>query len=172
MRRVLHRLLAGCLALLLTACGPTGGSVPTDAWAASPYTDEQLNQSDTLSMRTGADSYPVGSESVLVLLANSGEEEAGYGVEYTLEKQTEDGWKVVPFRDDASWIEIGVILPAGGENEEKLDLTLLDLPSGAECAAGSYRVIKQVGGAVLAAPFRLVEQAEEQPGPVEQNPVT
>ncbi len=159
-KRILSMALAGCLALMLAACGSSGGSVSDGEWAASPYTEDQLNQSDTLSMYAGAECYPIIAESVTVHIVNSGDEEEGYGVDFSVEKQTDDGWRVVPFREEASWIEIGVVLPAGGENEETIDLALLDLPIGSESIIGSYRVVKRVGGAVLTALFQMIDGVE------------
>ncbi|AZP04349.1 immunoglobulin-like domain-containing protein [Jeotgalibaca ciconiae] len=129
----------------LSACG--GQS----SMEKSPYSEGDLNQLDRVSMSTTESVYPVGTSEIKVTISNETEEEYAYGVEFTVEKQEEEEWFVVPFEDGVAWIAIAHILAPNSENTETLSFDLLEK----ELEEGSYRVIKTIAGEPVLAMFTI-----------------
>lgn len=137
-------LMAG---MILTACdGTTEGE-------ESPYSADEINQLEGVTMETTEASYPVGTEMVDLVIKNDSDEEVYYGVAFSVEKQDGNRWVIVPFEDDVSWIEIALMLAPKGQNEETVSFDLLEN----ELTEGTYRIIKEIAGNPVSAEFEIVE---------------
>lgn len=137
-------LMAG---MMLTACGGT-----TEG-EESPYSADEINQLEGVTMETTEASYPVGTEMVDLVIKNDSDEEVYYGVAFSVEKQDGNRWVIVPFEDDVSWIEIALMLAPKGQNEETVSFDLLEN----ELTEGTYRIIKEIAGNPVSAEFEIVE---------------
>lgn len=113
--------------------------------------DSQINQLAEVSMSTEQAAYPVGTDQLTVLLKNKSEEDYYYGKAFSLEKEEDDQWFVVPFEEGAAFIEIAILLGSGEETTETIDLSLFK----GELATGKYRVLKEIAGETVAAEFLI-----------------
>ncbi|MEG0748489.1 MAG: hypothetical protein RR408_00400 [Carnobacterium sp.] len=131
------------LALFLMSCSKPLEKTPLD--------DKQINQLAGVSMSAEQEAYPVGTDQITVLLKNKSVEDYYYGKAFSLEKEVDDQWFVVPFEEDIAFIEIAILLGSGEETTESIDLSLFK----GKLAAGKYRVLKEVAGETLTAEFLI-----------------
>lgn len=145
------RAFAGLIlaALWLGGCGQSGGS----SLEKAPEQTIPAEQ-DGMKMKTEAAQYEPSVEEIGLVIQNSSSEEVFYGKHFTLEKNEEDAWRVVPFPEGAAFIEIALILPPGEESKEKVSMSLFNQP----LQEGTYRIVKQIGDVTLAAPFEVKKQ--------------
>lgn len=148
MRNKKKGLLLFGMCLLIGTLAACGGQSSIEK---SSYSEEDLNQLDGVSMSTTESNYPVGTSEIEVTISNETEEEYAYGVEFTIEKQEEGEWVVVPFEDGVAWIAIAHILAPKSENAETLSFDLLEK----ELEEGTYRIIKIIEGEPLSAMFTI-----------------
>jgi len=120
MKRAWSVLLAGVLALSLTACGgapaaagaeTAAGASETGAARASADTSEAVN--DSLTIETEWPEYTPGVETVWFTLTNNGTEPLFTGVDYQLEYKDGSLWRTAPARPDSYWIAIGLEVSPG-----------------------------------------------------------
>lgn len=103
------------------------------------------------SMETEEETYPQETEQITVFISNNTDEDAYYGVEFRVDRRVDGEWEEVPFEEDMSFIQIAIDLPAGDQTEEVIDLTLFE----DYLEPGDYRVVKQVNGQEVYAPFSI-----------------
>jgi hypothetical protein len=113
--------------------------------SSSPY--GTLSKTDTLYMEVKKDT--VTQTSLTYHIYNLTNEELYYGVDYEIEVYRNNEWR--HFDVEAAWIEIAVILPAHGKNEETIEWTNIygKLPK------GQYRLIKTVNNILIWDTFEI-----------------
>lgn len=85
-------------------------------------------------LTTDQSTYDSSHKELTLTLENYGPTTLFFGVYYSLEKLVDGEWRVVP--QDLAFIDIGIMLPAGEEYEEKIDISSL--------TPGEYRVVKSI----------------------------
>lgn len=101
----------------------------------------------------GNTSYPVETDSISLNIKNNGTEEIAYGVDYSIEKLTDETWEVVPASKNLMFIDIAHILEANSEQEFKVDLGLLN----PRLDVGHYRIVKNISGVEFFIEFDLTK---------------
>lgn len=115
--------------------------------------------------------YDPSLTSYTYLLHNNTSETVEFGEPYTIERKEGNQWTELTRRDDVGWNTIGYVLEPG----QTLALTCGFWLYEETPAAGEYRLVKEVGGALLTAEFSLGQSAytAETPygfGPLEDLP--
>lgn len=119
--------------------GTSGTSIFTSkksagAWAASP-TDENYTPEEALKYVTITD-HTLQDGRLILTLCNTGAKNFMFGKQYTIEMETEKGWRPLPFRDDVAWESIGILLTPGSQEKFTYDLGELANP----LQPGQYRI--------------------------------
>ncbi|GAA0371518.1 hypothetical protein GCM10008932_23550 [Alkalibacterium iburiense] len=147
-----------CVALLfITACGTNEEEpedVPEDRVDQSEDSDEDSLEPSVVnnfSMETEESTYPSETDQLSVFITNNTDEDAYYGVEFRVDRRVDGEWEEVPFEEEMSFIQIAIDLPAGEQTEETIDLTLFE----DYLEPGDYRIVKQVNGQEVYAPFSI-----------------
>ncbi|WP_330408648.1 immunoglobulin-like domain-containing protein [Romboutsia weinsteinii] len=113
--------------------------------------NKQLNTSKDVTMYISEKSYLLGDKKITINIKNNTSEELYYGEAYEIEYLKNNIWYEVPFTDDASFTDIGIILGPNKTNTHEISLDNINI----NLKKGKYRIIKQVGDAMLAAEFKL-----------------
>ena len=143
------------IAGLLCACTP---SAPSGTAGASPAHTDSTPVSSHAARPTDPGSHPfvdgdsysaaeaaafveisscsLDGSTLTLTLRNKGSKAFSFGKQYTIEKQTEKGWEALPFRKDAMWEAIGILLAPGGEGAYTYDLSELSKTP----KPGEYRI--------------------------------
>lgn len=102
-------------------------------------------------MYTSEKSYLLGDKKITINIKNNTSEELYYGEAYEIEYLKNNTWYEVPFTNEASFTDIGIILGPNKTNTHEISLDNINI----NLKKGKYRIIKQVGDAVLATEFKL-----------------
>ena len=151
MKKLLIALCMMMSAVLLAACGANGLDVSD--LEKSPY--NAVDQSKEVTMELEDATVAVGTDTLNLHFANSGDTEYTFGMEPHLEVEVSGVWYVVPTVEDAAWIEIAYVLPAGEGTDLEFALNTFygSLP------AGHYRIVKplytQAGNTFAIAEFTI-----------------
>lgn len=99
-------------------------------------------------MKTEKNTYEIGTQEILINIANNSQQEFFYGAQYEIEKFKENKWVKVPFKEEPMFIEIAYRLEPGKINSEIISLNNLE-----KLMVGKYRIVKSSGE--LAAEFEI-----------------
>lgn len=80
-------------------------------------------------------------DAVTMVLQNNTNKQYYYGIDFTLEKESINGWVKIPFKEDIFFIQIAIIL---GEYETKEEIINLSYFNNLD--EGKYRVGKHLSG--------------------------
>ena len=120
----------------------------------SPY--GEIAPSSSMTLQAEYESFPLGTDTIYVILKNLSSGEISTGEGCSLEQKTEDGWYTVPTADPLSWITVAYSIPAQGSRAFSCDLLMMGCDTEQE---GTYRIVKNVEGETLAAEFTLSADA-------------
>ena len=143
--------------LCVCSCGLWGCSPPVpeeNRWEESPYTEESFLSEDGIVMEMAYQGYGTEDRVISYTLANRGMEPISFDDTVGLEYFLEDTWRVVPLRSEASGGEERV-LDSMQMCRVDVDLSLFACRVFPE---GRYRVVRQVGDALLMAEYSLQTQ--------------
>lgn len=111
---------------------------PTAAPTVRPTKAPTLKPGE-LTMKMAQAAYIPESAELKATIKNGSPYTYTFGEPSYLQKQTDAGWKTIPFSQDVAWIEIAYILQPGESKDVSLSLSLFDKLSG-----GTYRLAKEV----------------------------
>ena len=142
-------LLAGCGAVTLPSDEPVAPARPEQA--ETPYQPPGAG----LSMELEREIYDPSLTQYTYFIRNATEETVEFGEEYAIQRREEGVWKDLTLRKNAGFTAIGYALKPGAAQALTCGLGLYEeVPQ-----AGSYRLVKTVGGQTLYAEFELGESA-------------
>lgn len=133
-------------------------TVDTDVTEQEPEADidvsdntvESSDSEEGIEFKAEFESYPVGTESIKVIVTNNGESPLTYGAQFMIQMLVDGEWEYVPFNSDFTYVFEDVEYElAGGESQEhtvSLHCEYYDY------TAGTYRVVDGDMGAE----FKLV----------------
>ena len=136
--------------LMLTACGAQKAPAPAEEPAppAEPVQEETAPEVELFL------EHPVYDPSLTrytYFIRNDGAETVEFGADYALQRREGDAWKDLTFRENAAFTAIGYVLEPGGTMALTCGFDLFEEPP----EAGTYRLVKPVGGQTLYAEFEL-----------------
>ena len=131
----------------------TIGAILVLIYSFKPNTDSKLNKKSEkgtltnffenqyakISMNTERLSYPLGVDQIDLEIINSGNLEIGFGEYYIIEKNIDNTWYEVPFKDNTAFNDILHVLESQKSDKGKIDLHLLKY----SFTKGRYRIIKE-----------------------------
>lgn len=142
-------LLAGCGAVTLPSDEPVAPARPEQA--ETPYQSPGAG----LSMELERETYDPSLTQYTYFIRNATEETVEFGEEYAIQRREDGVWKDLTLRKNAGLTAIGYALKPGAAQALTCSLGLYEeIPQ-----AGSYRLVKTVGGQTLYAEFELGESA-------------
>ncbi len=130
---------------LLSACGIKG--IDVSKLLKSEY--NAADQSKEIVMALNDTTIAADTETLKVHFTSSSAREYTFGMEPRLEVESEGTWYIVTVKEDAVWIEIAVVLPAG----ETADIEFPLQTFYGKLSAGHYRIVKPLyseGGSTFA----------------------
>ncbi len=103
-------------------------------------------------------------------VGNADYAEYGFGCEYTLEKRdsTTGEWEVVPFSENAGFIELGYLIGTDSPNQSTTVYLNNDFYA-TPLTAGTYRIVKPVENFTYTLLFRINEKYNYEPEPAEND---
>ena len=136
--------------LMLTACSAQKAPAPAEEPAppAEPVQEEAAPEVELFL------EHPVYDPSLTrytYFIRNDGAETVEFGADYALQRREGDAWKDLTFRENAAFTAIGYVLEPGGTMALTCGFDLFEEPP----EAGTYRLVKPVGGQTLYAEFEL-----------------
>lgn len=142
-------LLAGCGAVTLPSDEPVAPARPE--LAETPYQPSGTGPFMELERET----YDPSLTQYTYFIRNATEETVEFGEEYAIQRREDGVWKDLTLRKNAGFTAIGYALKPGAAQALTCSLDLYEeIPQ-----AGSYRLVKTVGGQTLYAEFELGESA-------------
>ena len=117
----------------------------------APYGDN-YDTLEGVTIRTAAQSYPVGTTSIEIFIENESSEEVTYGAPFTIETFHEDAWYQVEPTQELSFIMIAYILKPDEDATEEISLEFYEA-----FEPGRYRIVKEINNAAVTAEFEIVE---------------
>lgn len=162
-------------ALLLTGCA--GGEQAAGEPEAPEQTEQIVPAEDLapapegLTMELERQVYDPSLTSYTYFIYNSTDAAVAFGEPYAIQRKDGDSWADLTMRDNVGWEDIGYTLEPGGTMALSCGFWLYEETP----AAGEYRLVKEVDGALLTAEFSLGESlyTAETPygfGPLEDLP--
>ena len=139
---------------LLTACGAQEESAPVkeNPPPSEPVQEEPAPESDVeLFLDLEHPVYDPSLTWYTYFIRNATEETVEFGEDYALQRREGDVWKDLTFRENAAFNAIGYALEPGGTMALTCGFDLFEEPP----EAGTYRLVKPVGGQTLYAEFEL-----------------
>lgn len=103
----MKKMLSLLLVLLLTACG----AKPADPESTDNIT--VVNASEEVKVTLDKDLYPVGTQSVTVVLENTSDRTLMYGRDYSFQKDVDGVWTSLPSISNAAFTMEGILLDPG-----------------------------------------------------------
>lgn len=98
-----------------------------------------------------AEYAPDKGEITYAIFNNSGQE-VMFSKHFTLEKQINETWRSVPFKEGVAFIEVALMIAPGESVSETIPLHLFKQP----LSEGRYRIVKKISGRNVAAEFQIV----------------
>ena len=147
---------SGALALCLLLAGCAGGEQET---AAAPQTEQTIQEAaldpapEGLTMELEHETYDPSLTSYTYFVHNNTDGAVEFGEPYAIQRKDGGSWADLTMRDNVGWEDIGYVLEPGGTMALSCGFWLYEEPP----AAGEYRLVKEVGGALLTAEFSLGE---------------
>jgi|GEM_PF-4371643 len=146
MKRILFKAAALMTALFTLAAGSAAlAAAPQyiEEWKPSQYAEGVLNRETFCTLRTEYPVYKTGTTSLYLLLKSNTKKTLTYGLSYTLEKKTADGWYAQSVRSAdpdviISYPAVGLDMFAKSTRGQRTGFYI-------PLAAGEYRIIKSVG---------------------------
>ena len=115
-------------------------------FAACSYEPDMLKKSEYqdmadigIVMTPGDETVTTNTKSVTIEYANNTDKEYIFGEEPRLEIKQNDGWYVIPLKEDAAWNDIGYVLPPGGVEQKPFSLEFFYQ----KLSPGHYRIVKE-----------------------------
>ena len=166
---------SGALALCLLLAGCAGGGEQEEA--AAPQTEQTIQEAELdpapegLTMELEHEAYDPSLTSYTYFVHNNTDGAVEFGEPYAIQRKDGGSWADLTMRDNVGWEDIGYVLEPGGTMALSCGFWLYEEPP----AVGEYRLVKEVGGALLTAEFSLGESVytAEAPygfGPLEELP--
>ena len=140
--------------VLLTACGAQKETAPAEEPAPpeGPVQEETVPEADVeLFLELEHPVYDPSLTWYTYFIRNNDTEAAEFGADYALQRREGDVWKDLTFRENAAFNAIGYALEPGGTMALTCGFDLFEEPP----EAGTYRLVKPVGGQTLYAEFEL-----------------
>ncbi len=134
MKKPFILIVAVALVFLLTACASS--RIDVKDLKESSYDAAQQSMQVTLTIDPS--SVKAGTETLSMHFENNSDTEFSFGMEPHLDIESGGVWYTVPTAEDAVWIEIAYVLPAGESSDFEFPLKAFygSLP------AGHYRIVK------------------------------
>lgn len=117
----------------------------------SPHADGALDPDTGITL---AVQYPIidkSCETLRVAITNNSDKSAEFGAAWSLERRTDDGWQVVPFRENVGFEAILYMLLPGGEQIRTIHFASL----AKKLTDGEYRAVFEISDAYYSAPFTV-----------------
>lgn len=158
-----------CTAVLLGACaalisctttslqGPETVShrIETSAPLVQPSSEEEEKVTDGFSLSVQGGAILPAPKEIVIIISNGTEKEVGYGENYWLERQTDNGrWEKLDYLPDAAWHDIGILASPHSRSEHRIHP--VDSYGEDALSPGHYRYGNTFGGEIYYAEFDIV----------------